>query len=63
MAAFATGSTHTLRVRAVGTSLKVYWNGSLTIDTTNSNHLTATKHGFIGFNTATRFDDFSLAAA
>jgi len=47
-----------------GTSIKLYQNGTLRIDTTDSTHQTGTKFGFgcSDGNTISRFDDFIVEA-
>ena len=56
------GQTATFRALCVGTSIKIYTGATLRIDTIDATHQTATNHGIIGFNTGTRFDNFSIEA-
>jgi hypothetical protein len=48
--------TRVFRVLAVGSSIKVYWNGVLKIDITNSGNLTLTNCGLLIYRSATYAD-------
>lgn len=51
-----------IRVQAHGNNIKVFVNGELIIDVNESSFATATKHGLQTFETASRYDNFSVEA-
>jgi hypothetical protein len=52
----ATGTTYTLRLEAIGSSLRAYVNGNLVLEAKDSSHASG-KYGLATYKTAARFDD------
>lgn len=62
IASSAGGGSGPLQIVAVGSSIRCYSNGLLLYSTTDSTHLTATKHGLFNWGYSTnRFDNWAAS--
>jgi hypothetical protein len=53
----AAGTAYTLRLEAIGTSLRAYVNGNVVLEANDSSHARG-KYGLATYRTAAKFDDF-----
>jgi pectate lyase len=53
----AAGTAYTLRLEAIGTSLRAYVNGRLLVEATDAT-IDAGRYGLVTYRTAAEFDDF-----